>query len=99
MRWHLEQSVFYLQWDNYRWGVGISLLFMQFFPQITLGIIIAVVSIHFNFILYLFWKILSFKTFIVVLLLSTFTDILKEVFKIEAITHDILLAAIFGGIL
>jgi uncharacterized membrane-anchored protein YitT (DUF2179 family) len=45
-----------------------------------------------------FGKYYLFKTFIVVLLLSTFTDILKEVLKIEAITHDILLAAIFGGI-
>ncbi len=39
-----------------------------------------------------------FKTFIVVVLLSTFTDVLKEVLKLSAITNDILLAAIFGGI-
>lgn len=80
-------------------GVGVSLLLHAIFPQITLGIIIAVVSIPFLILSYIYFgKYYLFKTFIVVLLLSTFTDILKEVLKIEAITHDILLAAIFGGI-
>lgn len=80
-------------------GVGISLLLHALFPQITLGIIIAVVSIPFLILSYIYFgKYYLFKTFIVVLLLSTFTDILKEVLKIEAITHDILLAAVFGGI-
>lgn len=80
-------------------GVGISLLLHAIFPQITLGIIIAVVSIPFLILSYIYFgKYYIFKTFIVVLLLSTFTDILKEVLKIEAITHDILLAAVFGGI-
>ena len=80
-------------------GVGISLLLNALFPQITLGIIIAVVSIPFLILSYIYFgKYYLFKTFIVVLLLSTFTDILKEVLKIEAITHDILLAAVFGGI-
>ncbi len=80
-------------------GVGISLLLHAIFSQITLGIIIAVVSIPFLILSYIYFgKYYLFKTFIVVLLLSTFTDILKEVLKIEAITHDILLAAVFGGI-
>ncbi|WP_066221240.1 YitT family protein [Aliarcobacter cryaerophilus] len=80
-------------------GVGISLLLHAIFPQITLGIIIAVVSIPFLILSYIYFgKYYLFKTFIVVLLLSTFTDILKEVLKIEAITHDILLASVFGGI-
>ncbi|MCT7527417.1 YitT family protein [Aliarcobacter cryaerophilus] len=80
-------------------GVGISLLLHAIFPQITLGIIIAVVSIPFLILSYIYFgKYYLFKTFIVVLILSTFTDILKEVLKIEAITHDILLAAVFGGI-
>lgn len=80
-------------------GVGISLLLHAIFPQITLGIIIAVVSIPFLILSYIYFgKYYLFKTFIVVLLLSTFTDILKEVLKIEAITHDILVAAVFGGI-
>jgi uncharacterized membrane-anchored protein YitT (DUF2179 family) len=71
-------------------GVGISLLLHALFPQITLGIIIAVVSIPFLILSYIYFgKYYLFKTFIVVLLLSTFTDILKEVLKIEAITHDI----------
>jgi len=57
------------------------------------------VSIPFLILSYIYFgKYYLFKTFIVVILLSSFTDILKEVIKINAITHDILLAAIFGGI-
>ncbi|AYJ80306.1 membrane protein [Aliarcobacter cryaerophilus ATCC 43158] len=80
-------------------GVGISLLLHSIFPQITLGIIIAVVSIPFLILSYIYFgKYYLFKTFIVVVLLSTFTDVLKEVLKIGAITNDILIAAVFGGI-
>ncbi|OCL89380.1 YitT family protein [Arcobacter porcinus] len=80
-------------------GIGISLMLHFLFPDITLGIFMALVSAPFLVLSYIFFgKYYLFKTFIVVVLLSTFTDILKEVLKIDAITNDILLAAIFGGI-
>jgi len=80
-------------------GVGISLLLHALFPQITLGIFMAIVSIPFLIMSYIYFgKYYLFKTFIVVILLSTFTDVLKEVLDVKAITNDILLAAIFGGI-
>ncbi len=80
-------------------GVGISLLLHFLFPSITLGILMALVSLPFLIITYLYFgKKFLIKTFIVVILLSTFTDILKLFIKIEPITKDILLAAIFGGI-
>lgn len=80
-------------------GIGISLMLHFLFPEITLGIFMALVSAPFLILSYIFFgKYYLFKTFIVVILLSTFTDILKEVIKIDAITNDILLAAIFGGI-
>lgn len=80
-------------------GVGISLLLHSLFPSITLGILMALVSLPFLIITYLYFgKKFLIKTFIVVILLSTFTDILKLIIKIEPITKDILLAAIFGGI-
>lgn len=80
-------------------GIGISILLHALFPSITLGFFIAMVSIPFLILSYIYFgKYYLFKTFIVVILLSSFTDILKEVIKIEAITNDILLAAIFGGI-
>lgn len=80
-------------------GVGISLLLYALFPQITLGIFMAIVSVPFLILSYIYFgKYYLFKTFIVVILLSTFTDVLKEVIEIKAITNDILLAAIFGGI-
>ncbi|MDK2040214.1 YitT family protein [Aliarcobacter butzleri] len=80
-------------------GVGISLLLHALFPQITLGIFMAIVSIPFLIMSYIYFgKYYLFKTFIVVILLSTFTDVLKEVLNVKAITNDILLAAIFGGI-
>ncbi|QDM01478.1 YitT family protein [Aliarcobacter butzleri] len=80
-------------------GVGISLLLHALFPQITLGIFMAIVSIPFLIMSYIYFgKYYLFKTFIVVILLSTFTDVLKEVLHIKPMTNDILLAAIFGGI-
>ncbi|MCT7583070.1 YitT family protein [Aliarcobacter butzleri] len=80
-------------------GVGISLLLHALFPQITLGIFMAMVSIPFLTLAYIYFgKYYLFKTFIVVILLSTFTDVLKEVLHIKPMTNDILLAAIFGGI-
>ena len=80
-------------------GVGISLLLHALSPQITLGIFMAIVSIPFLTLAYIYFgKYYLFKTFIVVILLSTFTDVLKEVLHIKPMTNDILLAAIFGGI-
>lgn len=80
-------------------GVGISLLLHALFPQITLGIFMAMVSIPFLILSYVYFgKYYLFKTFIVVILLSTFTDVLKEVLHVKSMTNDILLAAIFGGI-
>ncbi len=80
-------------------GVGISLLLHALFPQITLGIFMVIVSIPFLIMSYIYFgKYYLFKTFIVVILLSTFTDFLKEVLHVKAMTNDILLAAIFGGI-
>ncbi|MCT7644662.1 YitT family protein [Aliarcobacter butzleri] len=80
-------------------GVGISLLLHALFPQITLGIFMAMVSIPFLILSYVYFgKYYLFKTFIVIILLSTFTDVLKEVLHIKPMTNDILLAAIFGGI-
>ncbi|RBQ25854.1 MULTISPECIES: YitT family protein [Arcobacteraceae] len=79
-------------------GIGISLLLHFLFPSITLGIIMAIVSLPFLILSYVYFgKYYLFKTFIVVILLSSFTDILKEILKINPITNDILLAAIFGG--
>lgn len=80
-------------------GIGISLLLHSLFPSITLGILMALVSVPFLIITYLYFgKKYLLKTFLVVILLSTFTDILKLFIKIEPMTKDILLAAIFGGI-
>ncbi|MDN5106558.1 YitT family protein [Aliarcobacter butzleri] len=80
-------------------GVGISLLLHALFPQITLGIFMAIVSIPFLIMSYIYFgKYYLFKTFIVVILLSTFTDVLKEVLHVKPMTNDILLATIFGGI-
>jgi len=80
-------------------GVGISLLLHAIFPSISIGIFMIMVSLPFLLLAYKhFGKKYLFKTFIVVALLSSFTDILKEFLQVKAITNDILLAAIFGGI-
>ena len=80
-------------------GVGIFLLLHSLFPSITLGIFMAIVSVPFLILSYIYFgKYYLFKTFLVVILLSTFTDFFKEILHLKAITNDILLAAIFGGI-
>ena len=80
-------------------GVGISLLLHSLFPSITLGIFMVIVSVPFLILSYIYFgKYYLFKTFLVVILLSTFTDFFKEILHLKAITNDILLAAIFGGI-
>ena len=59
----------------------------------------AIVSVPFLILSYIYFgKYYLFKTFLVVILLSTFTDFFKEILHLKAITNDILLAAIFGGI-
>jgi len=81
-------------------GVGIALLLHHLFPAITLGIFVFTVSVPFVILAFIFFgKEYTFKTFIVIILLSTFTDLLKEVFNIPPLTDDILLGSIFGGLL
>jgi uncharacterized membrane-anchored protein YitT (DUF2179 family) len=80
-------------------GIGIALLIHSLFPSITLGLLIALVSIPFVTLGYIYFgKYYTFKTFIVIVLLSFLTDLFKEVLHLKPITDDILLASIFGGI-
>lgn len=80
-------------------GIGISLLLHTVVPGLTLGTLIALVSLPFILLGYFYFgKYYTFKTFVAMLLTSLFTDFLKEVIHLPALTEDILLAAIFGGI-
>lgn len=80
-------------------GIGISLLLHTIFPNLTLGTLIALVSIPFIALGYFYFgKYYTFKTFIAMILTSFFADLFKEYLQLKAITNDILLASIFGGI-
>ncbi|UFH60038.1 YitT family protein [Sulfurovum mangrovi] len=80
-------------------GIGISLLLHMLFPSLTLGTLIALVSIPFIVLGYFYFgKYYTLKTFIAIALTSLFTDLFREVLLLPALTHDTLLSAIFGGI-
>ena len=80
-------------------GMGIALLIHYIFPSITLGSLIVLISIPFIITGYIsFGKKYIFKTFLTIILISSFTDFLKEIIKLEAFVNDIFLGAIFGGI-
>jgi len=80
-------------------GVGIALLVHAVSDTFTLGMLIALISIPFITLGYIYFgKAYTIKTFISIFLVSFFTDFLKEGLELKALTDDILLAAIFGGI-
>ncbi|RXJ88480.1 membrane protein [Arcobacter sp. CECT 8983] len=81
-------------------GVGLAQLLHELFPQFTLGVWIAIVSIPLILIgMKYFGKSFVFKTLISITLISLFTDLLREVLKIQPATDETILAAIFGGLL
>ena len=80
-------------------GIGISLMLNSLFPGLTLGTLIALVSLPFIVLGYFYFgTYYTLKTFIAMALTSLFTDLFREVMHLPAATHDTLMAAIFGGI-
>lgn len=81
-------------------GVGIAQLFYALFPYFTLGTWIAIVSIPLVILgMVYFGKNFVVKTLLSIVLISAFTDLLKEVLEVSVATHDTILASIFGGLL
>jgi uncharacterized membrane-anchored protein YitT (DUF2179 family) len=81
-------------------GVGIAQLLFTLFPSISLGSWIAIVAIPLILLgMRFFGKSFVLKTFLSIVLISLFTDLLQKVVPIPTATHDTLLAAIFGGFL
>ncbi len=81
-------------------GVGIAQLFYAIFPVVTLGSWIAIVAIPLIFIGWVYFgKAYVLKTLLSIALISGFTDLLKEVIKVTPLTHETILASIFGGFL
>jgi uncharacterized membrane-anchored protein YitT (DUF2179 family) len=80
-------------------GIGIALLNHTVTNSLTLGTLLAFVSIPFITLGYIYFgKAYTFKTFIAMILTAFFTDFLKEYLQLKPLTNDILLASIFGGI-
>ena len=81
-------------------GVGLAQLFYALFPNITLGIWVAIVSIPLIIIgMKYFGKSFLVKTLLSIVLISLFTDLLKEILNISPTTDETILASIFGGLL
>lgn len=81
-------------------GVGIAQLFYALTGFFTLGSWIAIVAIPLIAIggIY-FGKGYVLKTLLSIVLISGFTDLLKEVLQISPVTDQTILAAVFGGLL
>ncbi|WP_424688051.1 YitT family protein [Halarcobacter ebronensis] len=81
-------------------GVGLAQLLHEIFPLFTLGVWIAIVSVPLILIgMKYFGKNFVFKTLVSISLISLFTDLLREVLKVQPATNETILAAIFGGLL
>lgn len=81
-------------------GIGIAQLFCALFPSITLGTWIALVSVPLILIgLKFFGKAFVIKTLFAIILISTFSDLFKEILKLPPATNEPILALIFGGLL
>lgn len=81
-------------------GVGLAQLFYALFPFMTLGSWIAVIAVPLILLgMKYFGKGFVVRTFISIALISLFTDLLKEVIEIKAMTDKTILAAVFGGLL
>ncbi|XPV54683.1 MAG: YitT family protein [Halarcobacter ebronensis] len=81
-------------------GVGLAQLLHEIFPLFTLGVWIAIVSVPLILIgMKYFGKNFVFKTLVSISLISLFTDLLREVLKVQPATNETILAAIFGGLI
>jgi uncharacterized membrane-anchored protein YitT (DUF2179 family) len=81
-------------------GVGLAQLFYAVFPIITLGSWIAVIAVPLILLgMKYFGKAFVVKTFISIILISLFTDILKEFIDLQPVTNETILASVFGGLL
>lgn len=81
-------------------GVGLAQLLYALFPSTTLGICILIVSIPLILLgMKFFGRAFVVKTLISIALISFFTDFLKEFIEVSSLTHETILASIFGGLL
>lgn len=79
-------------------GIGISLILHYIFTGVTLGTLIAMVSVPFIILGFIYFgKQYTFKTLLAMLATSFFTDFFREFLKLRPLTDDVFLAAVFGG--
>lgn len=81
-------------------GVGIAQLFYAMVPIFTLGTWIAIVALPLIALGWVYFGVsYVMRTLFSIVLIAGFTDLLKEILKIEPVVHEPILAAIFGGLL
>jgi len=80
-------------------GIGIALILHYIITSLTLGTLIIFVSVPFIILGFIYFgKQYTFKTLLAMLATSFFTDFFREFLHLRALTDDVLLAAVFGGI-
>lgn len=79
---------------------GIAILLNHLISSVSLGVLMLAVNIPLlvTGMKYL-GKSFGIRTVISILLVSFFTDLLKEFFKLEPVSRDLLLVSLFGGII
>lgn len=81
-------------------GVGIAQLLYSITNFLTLGSWIAIVAIPLMIIGWIYFgKGYVLKTIFSIILISGFTDLLKDVIQVKAVTEQTILVGIFGGLL
>lgn len=81
-------------------GVGIAQLLYSITDFLTLGSWIAIVAIPLMIIGWIYFgKGYVLKTIFSIILISGFTDLLKDVIQVKAVTEQTILVGIFGGLL
>lgn len=81
-------------------GVGIAQLLYSITNIFTLGSWIAIVAIPLMIIGWIYFgKGYVLKTIFSIILISGFTDLLKDVIQVKAVTEQTILVGIFGGLL
>ena len=80
-------------------GTGLALILHYLFSSLSVGTLLLFVSVPFVLLgFFYFGKQYTIKTFFALFSTTFFIDFFREFLKLKAITDNILLATIFGGI-
>lgn len=78
---------------------GLAILLAHIFPGISLGVLMILINIPLLLLgMKYLGKSFGVRTVITIILVSAFTDFLNTVLRVQPVSDELLLAAVFGGI-